>query len=303
DPAHASYQHLTAGQTQVLTIPVTVTDSAGATSTQDLVIKVNGTNDGAVIAGTDVGAVTEDQTAGGSHYLQATGTLSVTDVDAGDAMFQAGTTQGHYGDLVLHRDGQWMYQADNSSAALQALKAGQQATESFTVHSADGTAHTITVTVTGTNDAPTVTHVLTTTTATEDAAFSFGVPAGTFADIDTGDALTLSTGALPAWLHFDATTGTFSGTPANGDVGTIPITVTATDGSGAQVSTTFNLVVNNTNDAPTLSSIASVRVTEDGAQATGQFTATDPDTGDTLTYSIAQPVDGLNVHADGSWSF
>ncbi|MFQ1771309.1 VCBS domain-containing protein [Aeromonas veronii] len=303
DPAHASYQHLTAGQTQVLTIPVTVTDSAGATSTQDLVIKVNGTNDGAVIAGTDVGTVTEDQTAGGSHYLQATGTLSVTDVDAGEAVFRAGTSTGHYGDLVLHRDGQWMYQADNSIGAVQALKAGQQLTESFTVHSADGTTHTITVTVIGTNDSPTVTHVLTTRTATEDAAFSFGVPAGTFSDIDTGDALTLSTGALPAWLHFDATTGTFSGTPANGDVGTIPITVTAIDSSGAQVSTTFNLVVNNTNDAPMLSSIASVRVTEDGAQASGQFTATDPDTGDTLTYSISYAVDGFTLNANGSYSF
>ncbi|HDZ8836880.1 TPA: VCBS domain-containing protein [Aeromonas veronii] len=303
DPAHASYQHLTAGQTQVLTIPMTVTDSAGATSTQDLVIKVNGTNDGAVIAGTDVGTVTEDQTAGGSHYLQATGTLSVTDVDAGEAVFRAGTSTGHYGDLVLHRDGQWMYQADNSIGAVQALKAGQQVTESFTVHSADGTTHTITVTVTGTNDSPTVTHVLTTRTATEDAAFSFGVPAGTFSDIDTGDALTLSTGALPAWLHFDATTGTFSGTPANGDVGTIPITVTAIDSSGAQVSTTCNLVVNNTNDAPMLSSIASVRVTEDGAQASGQFTATDPDTDDTLTYSISYAVDGFTLNANGSYIF
>ncbi|WP_439845544.1 VCBS domain-containing protein [Aeromonas veronii] len=303
DPAHASYQHLTAGQTQVLTIPVTVTDSAGATSTQDLVIKVNGTNDGAVIAGTDVGTVTEDQTAGGSHYLQTTGTLSVTDVDAGEAVSRAGTSTGHYGDLVLHRDGQWMYQADNSIGAVQALKAGQQVTESFTVHSADGTTHTITVTVTGTNDSPTVTHVLTTRTATEDAAFSFGIPAGTFSDIDTGDALTLSTGALPAWLHFDATTGTFSGTPANGDVGTIPITVTAIDSSGAQVSTTFNLVVNNTNDAPMLSSIASVRVTEDGAQASGQFTATDPDTGDTLTYSISYAVDGFTLNSDGTYQF
>ncbi|MCG9964887.1 VCBS domain-containing protein [Shewanella cutis] len=303
EPAHASYQHLTAGQTQVLTIPVTVTDSAGATSTQDLVIKVNGTNDGAVIAGTDVGAVTEDQAAGGSHYLQATGTLSVTDVDAGEAVFQAGTSTGQFGELVLHSDGQWMYQADNANPAVQALKAGEQATESFTVTSKDGTAHSIVITITGTNDAPAVAHALTTTTATEDAAFSFGIPAGTFADIDTGDTLTLTSGSLPAWLNFDAATGTFSGTPTNGDVGTQHITVTATDGSGAWVSSTFDLVVSNTNDAPTLNPIASVRVTEDSAQATGHFTATDPDSGDSLTYSIAQPVDGLTVHADGSWSF
>ena len=303
DPTHASYQHLAAGQTQDVVIPVTVADTAGASSTQNLTITVTGVNDGAVIAGTDTAALTEDRTAGGSHYLQATGTLSVSDVDAGEALFQAGTSQGQYGELVLYSDGRWMYQADNRSPAVQALKAAEQATESFTVHSADGTAHTITLTIRGSNDAPTVAHALTATTAVEDAAFSFGIPAGAFADLDTGDTLTLSTGSLPAWLHFDAATGTFSGTPANDDVGTRHITVTATDGSGAQVSTTFDLVVSNTNDAPVLNSIASVRVTEDGAQATGHFTATDPDSGDTLTYGIGQAVDGLTVNADGSWSF
>ncbi|WP_367889513.1 VCBS domain-containing protein, partial [Vibrio cholerae] len=50
-----------------------MTDVAGATSTRDLVIKLNGSNDGAVITGTDVAAVTEDQTAGSGHFLQVTG--------------------------------------------------------------------------------------------------------------------------------------------------------------------------------------------------------------------------------------
>lgn len=303
DPSHASYQHLAAGQTQTITIPVTVTDVAGATSTRDLVIKLNGSNDGAVITGTDVAAVTEDQTAGSGHFLQVTGTLTVADVDAGEAVFQATSTKSQLGDFILHSDGSWMYQADNTNTAVQALKAGQQTTDSFTVLSTDGTAHTITITITGSNDAPTVAHALTTTTATEDSAFSFSIPTGTFADIDAGDTLTLSAGSLPAWLHFDAATGTFSGTPTNGDVGTMQVTITATDANGAQVSTTFALTVANTNDAPTLNPIATVHATEDGAQVTGQFTATDPDSGDTLIYSIAQPVNGFTLNADGSYSF
>jgi VCBS repeat-containing protein len=36
-----------AGQTQDVTIPITVTDSAGASSTQNLVVTVTGKNDGA----------------------------------------------------------------------------------------------------------------------------------------------------------------------------------------------------------------------------------------------------------------
>ncbi|WP_188863149.1 putative Ig domain-containing protein, partial [Marinobacterium nitratireducens] len=162
---------------------------------------------------------------------------------------------------------------------------------------------TVTVTITGTNDAPVISHAIASQATNEDAAFRFAVPTDTFTDVDTGDTLTLSTGNLPAWLSFDATTGTFTGTPTNGDVGTTPVTVTATDSHGASVSTTFDLVVNNTNDAPTLNPIASVSVNEDGKQVSGQFTGTDPDRGDTLTYSIAAPVPGLTINTDGSWSF
>ncbi|MCE9680623.1 putative Ig domain-containing protein, partial [Shewanella sp. AS1] len=116
------------------------------------------------------------------------------------------------------------------------------------------------------------------------SAFSFGVPAGTFADIDSGDTLTLSA-STPAWLSFDATTGIFSGTPANSDVGTAAITVTATDSQGATVTSTFNLVVNNVNDAPVLDPIAQVSAKEDGSVVNGTITSTDIDANDTATYS------------------
>ena len=59
-------------------------------------------------------------------------------------------------------------------------------------------------------------------------------------------------GALPAWLSFDSATRTFSGTPANGDVGTLSIDVIANDGNGGTVTETFDVVVANANDAPTV---------------------------------------------------
>ncbi|MCE9680717.1 putative Ig domain-containing protein, partial [Shewanella sp. AS1] len=79
--------------------------------------------------------------------------------------------------------------------------------------------------------------------------------------------------------------GTFTGTPTNSDVGTTSITVTATDSQGATVTSTFNLVVNNVNDAPVLDPIAQVSAKEDGSVVNGTITSTDIDANDTATYS------------------
>ncbi|NZD48140.1 putative Ig domain-containing protein, partial [Sphaerotilus sulfidivorans] len=79
-------------------------------------------------------------------------------------------------------------------------------------------------------------------------------PAGTFADVDAGDSLSYTTSALPSWLSFNMATRTFSGTPANADVGSLTITVTAKDGSNAAASDSFVLTIANVNDAPTVAS-------------------------------------------------
>ena len=106
-------------------------------------------------------------------------------------------------------------------------------------------------------------------TATEDAAFSFTIPANTFADPDLGDTLTyratLADGtALPSWLSFDPQTMTFSGTPTNDDVGILPLRVTATDTAGASVSDDFNVTVSNVNDPPVVANpIADQTATQD----------------------------------------
>ena len=305
DPSHSAYQHLAQGQTETLTIPVTVTDNAGATDTQNLTITVSGTNDGAVISGAGA-QLKEDSAVSASGELETNGQLTVQDVDSGEAAFTPitdVTSDSGYGHFSLSADGQWQYHADNNQPAIQQLATGEPLTDSITVTSVDGTPHTISVTIEGTNDAPIVAHSVVNQQINEDSAFSFTVPSDTFTDIDIGDTMTLSTGTLPTWLHFDASTGTFSGTPTNSDVGSTPVTVTATDDHGAQVSTTFDLTVNNVNDAPMLTPIASVSVDEDGQQASGQLIATDPDVGDTLSYSIANPVSGLTFNPDGSWVF
>ncbi|MCE9680707.1 VCBS domain-containing protein, partial [Shewanella sp. AS1] len=75
-----------------------------------------------------------------------------------------------------------------------------------------------------------------------------------------------------------------------------------TDAAGATNTQDLVITLTGTNDAPVLSSIAAQTVAED-ASISGQITGSDIDSNDTITYSIANPVDGLTVNTDGSWAF
>ena len=318
DPAVSAYQPLAQGETQIVTVNYSVTDNNGASDTESFSITVTGTNDAAVITGDTSANVTEDGT------LAASGTLSVSDADTAEGSFESTSDPiGTYGSFTFDLEtGAWEYTLDNDSAVVQALPQGQTVTDTLTVTTDDGTTETITVTINGTNDAPTLAVALVNQSATEDLAFSFTVPAGTFADVDAGDTLifsaTLAGGApLQSWLSFDAATGSFSGTPVNGDVGTISVTVTATDLSAASVSDTFNITVANVNDPPAAVNDTFTVAQNDTTPALN-FLAndTDPDgnilsitsiAGTTLTPGSAQSiaiVNGtINVSATGLITF
>lgn len=142
------------------------------------------------------------------------------------------------------------------------------------------------------NHAPTVATPLEDRTIQEDVPFTMTVAVDAFADPDAGDLLTFSAslahdGPLPSWLSFDAGTRTFSGTPDNGDVGSLEVKVTATDSGSLSASDTFNLTVTNVSDAPTVAS----PIVDQSAQTGAAFSFTVPsntfsdiDVGDTLTY-------------------
>ena len=118
-------------------------------TTQTIVITINGTNDTAIIGGTDTGAVTEDS----AGTLTTSGTLTISDTDTGEAAFSAETITGSYGLLTIDESGNWSYSADNTQTAIQALGTGDTLTDSFTVTSLDGTPQNIEITINGTNDA------------------------------------------------------------------------------------------------------------------------------------------------------
>jgi RHS repeat-associated protein len=82
----------------------------------------------------------------------------------------------------------------------------------------------------------------------EQHEFLYQLPADAFVDADANDSLTYNAAldnddSLPAWLHFNAETLTFSGTPHDGDAGLLNVKVTATDEPGLQGDDTFALMV------------------------------------------------------------
>ena len=108
------------------------------------------------------------------------------------------------------------------------------------------TATEFNLTVVNTNDPPVVVNAISDQTTMEDAAFSFMVPANTFADVDVGDTLTYSATladgtSLPSWLIFNPVTMTFSGTPV--DAGKLSVKVIAMDSTGASASDVYDLTV------------------------------------------------------------
>jgi Ca2+-binding RTX toxin-like protein len=111
-------------------------------------------------------------------------------------------------------------------------------------------------------------------------ACNFQVPANAFSDAD-GDTLTYSANVfdwdlgiidLPSWLHFDSSSGIFTGTPANGDVGSFMVMITATDPSGASAYSVFNFNVNQSTDG---TSGADVLTGTSGVDALNGFAGND----------------------------
>jgi Ca2+-binding RTX toxin-like protein len=144
--------------------------------------------------------------------------------------------------------------ASGSSLTLAEAQVGKQLRVTASYTDGHGTAEAVssasTPTVGNINDAPTLAIGLADHMATEDFPFTYAIPAGSFTDIDAGDALTYtatlgSGAALPSWLGFDAATQTFSGTPTSTAAALLNVRVTATDNAGASVSDDFVLDIAN----------------------------------------------------------
>lgn len=181
------FNRLAAGERLELTVSYDVVDGHGGLTPATLQVSVVGANDRPVItsaADAAAGTVRESGHAADGTVIAAeataTGTLTASDVDRDTtATWRAvGATDSVYGEFSITAAGDWTYTLDDEAA--DALAAGESRTETFTARVTDeqgaSVDQTVTVTILGTNDAPSGELTLTATYAELDAQ---GEPTGT----------------------------------------------------------------------------------------------------------------------------
>jgi VCBS repeat-containing protein len=222
-----------------------------ASDTATLTVDVTGLND-APVANDDVASTTEDAAVSGNVLIND------TDVDVEPlTVTTPGSYAGAYGTLALAADGSYTY---TPNAAAQALDDGEVVSDAFGYTASDGTASdtaTLTVTVTGLNDAPVANDDSAATG--EDAAVSGNVLAND-TDVDV-EPLTVTTPGTYAGSYGTlmlAADGSYTYTPnaaanglAAGEVAQDLFGYTASDGTASDTAT-LTVTVNGTNDAPTI---------------------------------------------------
>ncbi|MEZ9197233.1 VCBS domain-containing protein, partial [Shewanella sp. 10N.286.54.B9] len=266
---------------------------------QNLIIRIDGTNDLPVVSGISSASVIE-QGENVTGTANASGTLTATDLDSTDGITWAvGQPQGKFGDLSIDQHGNWSYQLDNSTgSAADKLAAGQQPHESFWVTATDSSGaavpHRITVDVTGSNDKPVVSSWTQLAAGTEDKTVTIKVAdlLTHATDVDATDTLQVSQLQASHGHLINNNDGSYSFTPDKDYNGEVRLTYNVVDGHGGSVSTQakFNLAASPDNAVITdAQADLNLRgVTEDRGYIDthyqlhydGQLNIQDPDTGE-----------------------
>ena len=229
DNANSAVEGLNAGATLSDSFTVSTVDGTAKTVT----VTVNGADD-APVARADSATTSEDT------VVNIAVLANDTDIDDSTLSISA-VTQGSLGTVSIN--------ADSTLRYVPTANANGHDSFTYTVRDAAGLTSTATVdvTVNAVNDAPVLVQALAGQAGFVTQPFSYSLPTGTFVDPESNAfsySATLDGGStLPAWMSFNAATGTFSGTPGLSDSGLYVIRVNATDTFGAVGSTTFSVSV------------------------------------------------------------
>ena len=139
DNTDPQIQALGDGETIVETFTVSSLDGS---ATQLITVTINGVNDTAIVSSASHDFVESDVLA------TVSGSLTITDPDAGQSRFLAETVTNATGSLTIQEDGSYTYTANS---LFEELNEGEALTGVFTVQSVDGTPTTVTINVTGVN--------------------------------------------------------------------------------------------------------------------------------------------------------
>ncbi|WP_447774854.1 VCBS domain-containing protein [Pseudomonas chlororaphis] len=343
---NAAAQALAQGQTASETYVVTISDGHGSSTTQNVTITITGTNDQVQItSGVQTGDAKED-----SGDYAASGNITFTDADLidthsvtvtpGASGYLGSFTTDPLNDSTGTGSGSlgWHFAVDN--AALQFLGEGQTITQTYNVAIGDGAVQTVTITITGTNDRPTLTIADTTGAMSEGNAAATLSDSGalSFADLDNIDAVTIShtangniawsggtldagvASALVAGFSVDQNSWDYSSNQnldflGAGETITFSYTVVATDNSGAtnaaSATQTVSITIAGSNDAPVLSFTTgndAGAVKEDTTlSVSGQFSSADIDHDASAIWTINGSPTGsygsIDVDSTGQWTY
>lgn len=335
------------GSDGVYTVTITVADGKGGTATVDFtwtvtnpppvaVDDIGATEENTVITGNVLTGNPANNDAGADSDPDGD-RLTVTEVTNADgAKVPAGTPIAGVnsngakggGSFTINPDGSYTF---NPGTDFDYLAKGKTATTTVTYKISDGEGGfdeaTLTITVTGANDAPIVTPgmKIPNQTDVDGKAIAPVDVSGNFTDVD-GDKLSFTASGLPSGLTIDPNTGLITGTPnpsasQGGANGVYTVIVTATDSSGVAVEQTFTWTVSNpapvaSGDTGTTDENTSLTVTDPSKGVLGNDTDTD---GDTLfvdkvvgkggtEVGVGTGVAGSNggtftINADGTYTF
>ena len=243
---------------------LTLTDSAGFTTTQVISVTVNSVNDEPTI--------TIDSTLTTDEDNNQSLTFTFSDVD-GDTVSASVSTQADHGIASV-----------SGTTISYAPDANFNGSDSFTLTLTDSAGYTttkvISVTVNSVNDEPTIT-IDSTLTTNEDNTQSLTF---TFSDVD-GDTVSASVSTQASHGVASVSGTTVSYAPDANFNGSDSFTLTLTDGAGYSTTQVINVTVNSSNDDPTITIDSTLTTDEDNNQSI-TFTFSDAD-GDTVSASVS----------------
>jgi VCBS repeat-containing protein len=290
--ANDAHNELTAGQ--AVKEEFTVASKDG-TASGKVTINITGANDVASVTS----ATKELTETNSAADLSTSGKLTVADADAGQAYVTSQTVKGTMGTFTVDANGNWSYTADS---AHDELLGGQVVTETFTVASQDKSASgKVTINITGTNDVAVVSSDTADLTETNDAIDLSVVGKLSITDGDNGQAFVqayvkegaLGTFAIDTEGNWSYTADSAHDELYQGQVVTEEFTVVSQDGLTSSIVT---VNITGSNDAPVLSvSTDAVEIQQgiwNSVEGIATATATDADTGHTLTYALVDNADG-----------
>jgi hypothetical protein len=160
---------------------------------------------------------------------------------------------------------------------------------------------TVSITVTHKNRPPTIAAVSAKTVAERDT-LRFTVTA-TDPDLPN-ETLTYSLVNAPAWATIVSSTGVFQWVPAIGQAANYSVRIKVTDLAGASDSTAVSITVTQAvNHRPNFVTKMVDQTVNEGSTLTFTYTATDPDPGTTLAFSLLNPPSGATISTAGAFTF